>query len=136
MEVSDLIFADYAATNERGKFTLVGAGFQEISTTKVPCVHPLMFLFMRVKVTRQDVGKNRVEIRLTGEKGSIFTADGELAVSPEHKDEQHIPFSFQLVNLKFDQAGDYCLEVRINGESKQSQTLKIRLLPPPQPKAE
>jgi hypothetical protein len=136
MDVSDLIFADYAATNDRGKFTLVGAGFQEIFTSKVPCVHPLMFLFMRVKVTKQDIGKNRVEIRLTGEKGSIFKADGELVVSPEHKEEQHIPFSFQLVNLKFDQAGNYSLEVRLNGEPKQSQTLKIRLLPPPQPKAQ
>jgi hypothetical protein len=136
MDVSDLIFADYAATSDRGKFTLVGAGFSEIFTSKVPCVHPLMFLFMRVKVTKQDVGKNRVEIRLTGEKGSIFKADGELVVSPEHKEEQHIPFSFQLVNLKFDQAGDYSLEVKLNGEPKQSQTLKIRLVPPPEPKAQ
>ena len=136
MDVSDLIFADYAATNDRGKFTLVGAGFSEIFTPKIPCVHPLMFLFMRVKVTKQDIGKNRVEVRLTGEKGSIFKADGELMVSPEHKEEQHIPFSFQLVNLKFDQAGDYSLEVRLNGEPKQSQTLKIRVIPPPQPKAQ
>ena len=130
MEVSDLIFADYAATNDRGKFTLVGAGFSEISTFKVPCVHPLMFLFMRVKVTKQDMGKNRVEIRLTGEKGPIFKADGELVVSPDHKEEQHIPFSFQLVNLKFDHPGDYSLEVRLNGNLKQSQTLKIKLIQP------
>ncbi|MEI6049556.1 MAG: hypothetical protein WCS03_11705 [Bacteroidota bacterium] len=130
MEVSDLIFADYAATNDRGKFTLVGAGFSEISTLKVPCVHPLMFLFMRVKVMKQDMGKNRVEIRLTGEKGPIFKADGELIVSPDHKEEQHIPFSFQLVNLKFDHPGDYSLEVRLNGNLKQSQTLKIKLIQP------
>lgn len=133
MEVSDLIFADYAATNERGKFTLVGAGFTDIFTPKVPCVHPLMFLFMRVKVTKQDIGKNRVEIRLTGEKGSIFKADGDLNVSAEHKDEQHIPFSFQLMNLKFDQVGDYNLEVRLNGDLKQSQALRIKLIQPPQP---
>ena len=128
MEVSDLIFADYAATNERGKFTLVGAGFTEISTPNVPCVYPLMFIFMRVKVTKRDIGKNRVEVRLSGEKGAIFKADGDLVVSPEHQEEQHIPFSFQLVNLKFDQQGDYSLEVRLNGDLKQSQTLKIKLI--------
>ena len=128
MEVSDLIFADYAATNERGKFTLVGAGFSEISTPHVPCVYPLIFIFMRVKVTKQDIGKNRVEIRLTGEKGSIFKADGDLMVSHEHQEEQHIHFSFQMVTLKFDQPGDYSLEARLNGDLKQSQTLKIRLI--------
>jgi len=131
MEVSDLIFADYAATNQRGKFTLVGAGFTEIATPKIPCVHPLMFLFMRLKVTKQDVGKNRVEIRLTGEKGSIFKADGDLNISAGHKEEQHIPFSFQLVSLKFDHAGAYSLEVKINGNKKQDQTLKVKLVQPP-----
>jgi hypothetical protein len=135
MEVSDLIFADYAATNERGKFTLVGAGFTEISTQKIPCVHPLMFLFLRLKVTSGDVGKNRFEIRLTGEKGPVFKADGDLNVSPEHQDERHLPFSFQLVNLKFEHPGEYLLEVRLNGELKQSQTLKIKLLQPPTPKS-
>lgn len=134
MDVSDLIFADYAATNERGKFTLVGAGFTEIFTPKIPCIHPVMFLFMRIKVTRQDKGKNKIEMRLTGEKGPIFKADCDLNVSENHNEEQHIPFSFQLVNLKFDQLGEYCLEVRINGELKQSQILKINLIPSPQVK--
>ena len=76
------------------------------------------------------MGKNRVEIRLTGEKGPIFKADGDLIVSPEQKEEQHIPFSFQLVNLKFDHPGEYSLEVRLNGNLKQSQILKIRLIQP------
>jgi hypothetical protein len=130
MEVSDLILADYAAANERGKFTLVGAGITEITTRRLPCIHPLMFLLIRYKVTRQDIGKNRIDIRLIGEKGAIFKAEADLNVSTDHKDEQSIPMAIQLVNLKFDTAGDYSIEVRINGELKQSQNLKIKYIEP------
>ncbi len=130
MEVSDLILADYAATNDRGKFTLVGAGITEISTLKLPCIHPLVFLLVRLKITRVDTGRNRVEIRIVGEKGIIFKAEGDVDVPPDHQDEQHCPLPFQLGNLKFDQAGDYSIEVRINGDLKQSQNLRIKKIEP------
>ncbi len=132
MEVSDLILADYAAANERGKFTLVGAGITEINAIKLPCIHPIMFLMVRVKVTRQDLGRNRFDIRMIGEKGTVFKAEGNLDVPNEHEGEQLIPMPMQLVNMKFDDAGDYSVEVRINGELKQSQNLKIKLIPSPQ----
>ena len=127
MEVSDLILADYAAANERGKFTLVGAGFTNINTKKVPYVHSLMFLLIRLKITRQDIGKNRVEVKLVGEKGPIFQSRVDADVSDEHKDEQHLPITIRLANLRFVLAGDYSIEVRVNGEVKQSQNLKIIL---------
>ena len=128
MEVSDLILADYAAANDRGKFTLVGAGITEITAKKMPCIHPLMFLLVRLKVMRQDAGRNRFDVRMIGEKGTIFKAEGDLDVSSQHEGEQHLPMPMQLVNLKFEDAGDYSIEVRINGELKQSQNLKIKLL--------
>ncbi|HOW36089.1 MAG TPA: hypothetical protein PL155_06730 [Candidatus Omnitrophota bacterium] len=128
MEVSDLILADYAAANDRGKFTLVGAGITEITTAKLPWIHPLMFLLVRLKVTRQDVGRNRFDVRMIGEKGAVFKAEGDLEVPSQHEGEQHLPMPMQLVNLKFDEIGDYSIEVRINGELKQSHNLKIKLL--------
>lgn len=130
MDVPDLILADYAAANQRGKFTLVGAGITEITAKKVPCVHALMFLLVRLKITRQDIGKNKVEIRFVGEKGIIFKADASIDVAPEHVEEHYLALPFQLVNLKFELAGDYSIEVRVNGELKQSQNLKIKLAEP------
>jgi hypothetical protein len=127
MEVTDLILADYAAANERGKFTLVGAGISEITTTKLPCVHLLMFLLARLKVTRSDIGKNRIEIRLIGEKGTLFKTENNLDVPKDITEDHYIPVPIQLVNLKFELAGDYTFEVRINGELKQSHNLKIKL---------
>lgn len=130
MEVSDLILADFAAANDRGKFTLVGAGITEITTKKLPCIHPLMFLLVRMKVTRQDIGRNRFDIRLIGEQGTVFKAEGDLEVPNQHEGEEHLPMPMQLVNLKFDDAGDYSIEVRINGDLKQSQNLRIKKIEP------
>lgn len=130
MDIPDLILADYAAANERGKFTLVGAGITIIFAKKVPCIHPLMFLLVRLKVTRQDIGRNKIEIRFIGEKGIIFKADADIEVSKDQVEEQCLALPIQLVNMKFELAGDYSIEVRINGELKQSQNLKIKLIEP------
>ncbi len=128
MDVTDLILADYAAVNDRGKFTLVGAGITEIVTRQLPCIHALIFLMVRLKITRLDVGRNHVEIRIVGEKGSIFKAEGKIDVTPQHWQEEHCPLPFQLVNLKFDHDGEYSVEAWVNGELKQSQTLRIKLI--------
>lgn len=131
MDVSDLILADYAAANPGGKFTLVGAGITNINAKRIPCVHPLMFLLVRLKVTRQDVGLNKIEIRLVGEKGMVFKADVDMQVKPEHNEEQHMPAVIQMVNTKFEEFGTYNFEVSINGDLKSSQILTIRQEPQP-----
>lgn len=130
MEVQDLILADYATVNEGGKFTLVGAGFTEIFTKKIPCIHPLMFMFVRLQITMNDKGKNRVEIRLVGEKGTLFRADCNVDVSDDQKEEKHIALPIRFNSLKFDYAGEYKFEVLINGEDKRNQILRIRHLKP------
>ena len=130
MKVQDLILADFAAANERGKFTLVGAGFTEICTEKIPCIHPSMFLLVRLQVKMNDKGKNRIEIRLIGEKGTLFKADCNVDVSDKHKEEEHIALPIRLNNLKFDSAGEYRFEVLINGECKSNQILRIKHLKP------
>lgn len=129
MEVMSLIPADYAAANQDGKFTLVGAGFTEIKTTKLPYVHPLMFLLVRLKVTKKDTGKNRIVIRLMGEKGSLFKAQFDVDVQPKEENlkEHFINIPCQLMNLKFETIGDYSFEVEINGNVL-SQNLKLRTI--------
>lgn len=131
MDVSDLILADYAAANPGGKFTLVGAGITNINAKRIPCVQPLMFLLVRLKVTRRDIGLNKIEIRLVGEKGTVFKADVDMQVKPEHNEEQHLPAVIQMVNTKFEEFGTYNFEVSINGDVKSSQILTIRQEPQP-----
>lgn len=131
MDVSDLLLADYAEANPGGKFTLVGGGFTNIKASKVPCVHPLMFLLVRFKVTRRDVGSNKILIRLVGEKGVIFKTESDLNVKPDHGDERHVSVVIRMVNTKFESFGAYEFEVSINGETKQSQILTLSQRPKP-----
>jgi len=125
MEISDLILADYAAANEGGKFTLVGAGFTKINTKKIPCIHPMMFLMVRLKVTMADKGRNKVDIKIVGNKGIIFRAECDVDVSDNHKEEEHLPLPIRINNLKFEHAGEYTIDVKINGQPKADQTLTI-----------
>ena len=130
MEICDLILADYAATGADGKFNLIGAGITGIRTAKIPYVQPTVYLFVRFKVTLQDHGKNRVEILIVGEKGVVFKKEGDLEVREDHQEEEYANLTFQIQNMFFETAGDYYIEVRINGESRATQLLKISLANP------
>lgn len=131
MDVADLILADYAAANENGKFTLVGAGFTEIASPNIPIIHPLMFILVRVKIKSDDKGQNHFELRIVGEKGVVFKTEGNLGVNDVQRTEQHVVIPIRLQNLKFDQPGEYNIEVILNGALKQSQILGVRHIPRP-----
>lgn len=127
MEVQDLILADYAAANPNGKFTLVGAGFTAISARNFPCVHPLMFVLVRLNITKQDRGKNKVQISIQGESGQVFNSEGFIDVNPEYAQERCMALPVQVVNIKFDNPGDYVIRVAVNGQqSQKSQILSVR----------
>lgn len=130
MDVMMMVPADYAAANDRGKFSLIGAGFNELNVETLPCVYPLMFLFVRLKVTKQDLGRNKVEIRLVGEKGAVARAEinFEIEAKDEELSEQYINIPWQLTNLKFESDGNYEFEVEINGALKLRQLLKLKLI--------
>ncbi|MBF0532524.1 MAG: hypothetical protein HQL23_05430 [Candidatus Omnitrophica bacterium] len=125
MEIQDLILADYAAANEGGKFTLVGAGFSKISARQFPCIHPVMFILVRAKITLRDKGKNRIEMTIIGERGKIFGAGCDVNVPETQIEEEYAVLPIQLVNLKFDLPGPYNVEVFVNGELKASHPLTI-----------
>ena len=126
MEISDFLLSDYASVDINGKFTLVGAGFTEIAAKKIPFVHPMMYIFIRLAVTQQDVGQNRVGLMITGEKGPLFKAEMNINVKGHNKNIKYIPITSQIANLKFDQPGDYDIEVRVNGKIHKCQTLTIK----------
>ena len=82
MKVQDLIFADHAAPNEAGKFTLVGAGFNEIFTRQLPLIQTRMFVLVRFRVTMADIGKNRIEFQRVGPLGLHYLLSFESRLLP------------------------------------------------------
>ena len=122
---ADIILADYATVDANNKYTLVGAGFTSIGASNFPCVHQSMFLLVRFQIGKNDVGKNRINVRLLGEKGHVFRAEGDIAVNAPQGDESFAAMSFHLQNTKFEVPGEYHVEVLINGEKKASQVLRV-----------
>lgn len=130
MDVADLFLADYASVNERGKFTLVGAGFTEIITRKMPCVHPLMFVLLRMKVTKADIGRNRVRLSVNGHGKELFTAQINIDITEDQQGVKYYPLPAQISHLKFEQPGEYKIEAFVNGECKRSQDLTVKYIRP------
>jgi hypothetical protein len=91
-----------------------------------------MFVFIRLQVTRKDIGVNKIEIKLIGEKGSIFNAEAGLNVAQQHADEQQIPLVIRMVNTKFENYGEYEFQICVNGgDPKATQILRIKEQPAP-----
>ncbi len=88
-----------------------------------------MFLMLRLKVTRRDVGKNKIEIRLMGEKGKLFGAEVDLDVKPEHASEEFAQVVVRMDNTHFNAYGEYQLQVAVNGEERLTQILHIKPIP-------
>jgi len=125
VQVLDLIFSDYASAHENGKFTLVGAGFSNINATELPYVHPLMFILVRLRITVTDSGKHFVEVRIVGEKGTIFKAGYDVNVG-KNEAEQHLPIAIPVQSLRFEYAGEYNCELLIDGETRVNHALRVR----------
>jgi len=129
MDVIDIILADYAKADVNGKFTLVGAGFTAINARSLPCIHPLMFLLLRLTVTEADRGKNKIEILIkNAQVGTVFKAEANLDIPEKHKGSRNIAMPVQINHLKFPDVGLYQVEVMINGQqSKRTQRLEVHL---------
>ena len=126
MQVADLLFCDYAHIDKNGKATLVGAGFTEIVCKQVPFTCRMLYVFIRLFVKEKDVGQNRVFFRIVGEKGPIFKAEINVNVKKGKRGEVYIPLSSQILNLKFDAAGKYDVEVQINGQKEYTGSIYVR----------
>jgi len=126
MQIADLLLADYAFVIDKGKFTLVGAGFTEILTVNTPYVHPLLCVFIRLKVAKEDIGQHILSIQLIGEKGPICKAQVNINIANNLNKQKCITISSHIGNIKFPFIVDYDLEVRINGELKETQQLTLK----------
>lgn len=131
MQVTVLLLADYVSQTESGTFTFVGAGLNSLTVRQFPAVWPLLFLFIRLRSTRIDAGTHTMEVRIAGETGVIVKVEGVIEVDrgfPEREDCANLPL--RLANIPFERAGEYRVEVLVNGRELASQTLRVRQLQP------
>ena len=126
MDVEIFALCD-AATDNAGKLNLLGA-FDRINARSFPLVHPHCAIALRVRFDRIEEGNHRVKISLIDADGTsvIPGIDGNIGI--KFPDDVHSVCANMVLNmngLKFDQAGQYSIELALDGRHEKSLPVNV-----------
>lgn len=104
---------DQAFFSEGRKLNIIGI-FQNISGPTLPIIHPQLFIVANFTVDKQGEYTVQVKLKKVGEKKSILNPLN-LKLKAE-KDKSEVGLIGQLTNLKFEENGEYTVQLFINSE--------------------
>lgn len=117
---------DYASFAENGKINIMGI-FQNIASTKLPVVHPQMFVVLSTTFGTENVKKESVVLKRK-EDGFIMLTQ-EFPLEEKIQDEKRKVASLVLIGqlnmLSFDKDGDYVFEIYLDDEKIGEAPLEI-----------
>jgi hypothetical protein len=136
MDVTFALLADAANFSREGKLNVLGA-FDRIHGAQFPLVWPRMVLVMRFMATPAEFGAEKtleiVTLDLDGKK--LGTATGKMTV-PSGPSGRQLKIDHVLpLTMTFPQAGEYSIEILVNGEPKARVPLEVLAQADAQPKA-
>lgn len=132
MEVPIATLCD-AATDYAGKLNLLGT-FDTVLTTQFPAVHPQCAIALRFVFNKAEEGHRAFRLALVNEDGKSVMPPVELAIDVRIPDEVNYLSRNLIINLhqlKFDAAGQYSVEVLMDGRQVASIPLLVRVVKPP-----
>lgn len=127
MEIPIATLCD-AATDYAGKLNLLGS-FDTVLTTKFPAVHPQCAIALRFVFNKGEEGHRVFRLTFVNEDGKIVMPAIELAIDVKIPDEVNYLSRNLIINLqqlKFDAAGQYAVEVVMDGKQVASIPLLVR----------
>ncbi len=139
MDVEVFALCD-AATDSGGKLNLLGA-FDRINARQFPLVHPHCAIALRVRFDRIEEGNHRVKISLIDADGNsiIPGIDGNIGIKfPPDVQSVCANMVLNMNGLKFQSAGQYSIELAIDGRHERSLPINVVEAPgkqQPQPPA-
>ncbi len=122
-----------AATESAGKLNILGS-FDRILTRQLPAIHAHCAIALRVRFDRIEEGEHRVRITLVNADGqAVFPGlDGNIGVAmPPDGQTLCANLILNLNGLKFEKAGQYSIDLAVDGRHEKSLPLYILLLEPP-----
>ena len=122
-----------AATDYAGKLNLLGS-FDTVLTTKFPAVHPQCAIALRFVFNKAEEGHRVFRLTFVNEDGKAVMPPVELAIDVKIPDEVNYLSRNLIINLqqlKFDAAGQYGVEVLMDGNQVASIPLLVRDVRPP-----
>lgn len=129
----DFAFLADAAEAEPGrKFYVLGGGVDSINAPSFPVTHPHLSLVIRLLVHPAEAGRDHeLEIRMMDTDGrSLANVQGTFSATGGGPIGREAPVNmvFNMVNTRFERAGDYSFEILINNEHKKSLPLRVTLV--------
>ena len=138
MDIELFVLCD-AATEMGGKMNLLGT-FDTITSPAMPAVHPHCALALRLRFYRIEEGQHSVRINIADEDGRMVVPglEGNLMIRFGPQDRSAVAnLVLNLNQLKFDKAGEYSINLAMDGRQEKSLPLFVKLrekpatLPPP-----
>jgi hypothetical protein len=127
MYISFALFADAANLSQEGKLNILGV-FDAVQVGDFPTVHPRTTLVLRLKAEAADVGTHRLGLRwLSPDGDELWSTEGEINVGgpPDASGEVDLPLIAAL-DLPLDEAGEYSMEIELDGEPAADIPLHVR----------
>ena len=118
-----------AATDDNGKLNLLGA-FDTIYARELPAIHPQCAVALRVTFFSGDEGKRQLKLNFVDADGHAIMPPIEIPVEVTLPDDVHFGtrnFIINIQQLKFDQPGQYAIDVAIDNRHEISIPLLVKM---------
>lgn len=122
-----------AATDYAGKLNLLGA-FDTVLTQQFPAVHPQCAIAMRFVFNKAEEGRRTFRLAFVNEDGRSIMPSVELVIEVKIPEEVNYLSRNLIINmqqLKFEQAGQYAIEIIMDEKQVASIPLLVREMTPP-----
>ena len=135
MDIEVFVLCD-AATEMMGKLNVLGT-FDTLTAAALPVVHPHCALALRMRFSQVEAGKHAVRINIVDADGRpvLPSLEGGLAITLAPTEQSAVTnLVLNIDRLKFDKAGQYSVDLAIDGRQERSLPLFVRLREPPEQK--
>lgn len=129
MNIQIAVLCD-AATDYSGKLNLLGT-FDTILTSQLPAVHPQCSIALRLAFNRIEEGAHKVKMNFVDEDGRFVMPSIDMPVDiviPPDANFLVRNFIINIQQLKFDNPGQYSIDIAIDGRQETSIPLHVKLM--------
>lgn len=128
-----------AATDYGGKLNILGT-FDTIVTNHLPAFHPQCSVALRIAFSKIEEGQHKVKMNFVNEDGKFVMPSIDMPVDVTIPPDANFlvrNFIINIQQLKFDDPGQYAIDVAIDGRQETSIPLFVRhQKPKPKPPSE
>ena len=118
-----------AATDSHGKLNILGT-FDTINAGQLPAVHPQCSIALRLVFGKMEEGHKDLKLNFVDEDGKLVMPSIDIPVDVQVPDDTSFisrNFIINIQQLKFDQPGQYSIDIAIDNRHEMSIPLLVKM---------